>query len=971
MDHLPLPRDPINEHPVIKLATAQFHNPGPFLDYPDRHGALLSGQYPHVPTQADALQGRFSAGVSSYNVLDYYQGWLFFALIKEFLGDEDEYDARKKIMSFTFDDDGQLSSAALSTKSLHKDLTAWRETGRLSSIRRGDEYHKHLDECLETAFQALDSIDSRFPGFLRVFRDEMICLAGVAETLDVAVQTALEHGPVAEMNHDEQYFPARPKYGWFSTIAPLLDPLSPETKRAMVNAGWCPGDIGKIRDTFTSIEAFYYLQNFKADSTVADLHKDCREYGCNVRIPAVPKHESPGCECPGMMTFEEEHLIEIYQKGDIPCFAIGRLEDGGLGVALTSISIDEESQKDPENHYVALSHVWSEGMGNVQANALPFCQLAYVMHWSMMAYQVVEDKLQEEETTGTGINVQTKPKVRQINLWIDTMCCPATPGYGKNLCLSRMREIYANAYAVLVKSAVLQATSVRDIFEDTSRGLIDVATHIYTSPWMRRMWTLQEGVLAGASRARGSGDRLCFAFRDSLLSLESVVNLLKQAPKHEASLAFRFIAEFRDLSVSMWQLPDETNTPRRKVHPLNFFLQMLVSALKHRSLTVASDEVICLATLLDLRIKTARGEVEPLIGDGETPEDGMCQLWRRVETLQGAAGLPGDIIFSCVPRVQVPGFRWAPRTLVQYAKYGNMFVSPSSPYPARIEDEGLRVRFPGAKLNCFGGLGMVGRLLPTEPRSTDENGDERGRDVEAGGETVVPRVLMIKVPTDGDQWYAVHVYEEPKDGKEDGSYPRSSGEDEESRPKAIADRHDDLVQLIRNGSVALVFRPGEVTTGPGLLVSMPKSPSSAELGAGLAMLSLNPEPLRVHSEFPVQIRPLAGPSCVIADATVRCVEGLQEAVEAEARQRGEDVAVSDVWDDQEIVTRLLRETAEGLMGSSDDLKKALYFEVLARRASSTDETALNIFLKYVRHMAYFGGGMKGEAYFEDQEWWVD
>ncbi|KAK1585870.1 uncharacterized protein LY79DRAFT_670705 [Colletotrichum navitas] len=969
MEHLPLPRDPINEHPVIKLATAQFHNPGPFLDYPNRYGALLSGQYPHVPTQADALQGRFSAGVSSYNVLDYYQGWLFFALIKEFLGDEGEYDARRKIMSFTFDDDGQLSSAALSTKSLHEDLTVWRETGRLSSIRRGDEYHKHLDECLETAFHALDSIDSTFPGFLRVFRDEMICLASVAETLDAAVQTALEHGPVAEMNHDEQHFPARPRYEWFSTIAPLLDPLSPETKKAMIKAGWCPGDVGKIRDTFTSIEAFYYLQNFKADSTAADLHRDCREYGCNLRIPAVPKHESPGCECPGMMTFEEGHLIEIYQKGDIPCFAIGRLEDGGLGVALTSISIDQESQKDPENHYIALSHVWSEGMGNVQANTLPFCQLAYVMHWSMMACQAIQDKLQEKETTGTGISVQTKPKIRQINLWIDTMCCPATPGYGKNLCLSRMRDIYANAYGVLVKSAVLQATSVRDIFADTSKGLIDVAAHIYTSPWMRRMWTLQEGVLAGASRARGVGDRLCFAFRDGLLSLESVVNLLKQAPKHEASLAFRFIAEFRDLSVSMWQRPDETNTPGQ---PLNLFLQMLVNALKYRSLTVASDEVICLATLLDLRIKTTRGEVEPLIGDGETPEDGMCQLWLRVETLQGASGLPGDVIFSRVPRIQVPGFRWAPRTLVQYAKYGNMSVWPSSPYPAWIEDEGLRVRFPGAKLNCFGGLGMVGRLLPTGPRSADEKGDGNGRDAEAGGETVVPRVLMIKVPTGGDQWYAARVYEEPKDGKGDGSINlRSSGEDEESRPKAIADRHDDLVQLIRNGAVALVFQPGEVITGPGLLVSMPKAPSSAGPEVGLAMPSPNPEPLRVHSEFPVQIRPLARRSCVIADATVRCVEGLQKAVVAETRQRGEDVAVSDVWDDQEIVTRLLRETAEGLMGSSEELKKALYFEVLAGRGSSTDETALSIYLKYVRHMAYFGGGMEGEHYFEDQEWWVD
>ncbi|KAL0937445.1 het domain-containing protein [Colletotrichum truncatum] len=965
MEHLPVPHDPIQGHPEIALATAQFHDPGPFLEYPERYGSILNGKFPHVPTQADAMRGHFSAAIASNDVIDYYQGWLFFSLVQEFLGDF--YDM-KNYTSFTLDDQGELSSVMLSTRTLHDDLASLRTSGPLASIRAGDKYHLHLEECLAAALDAFDAIDHRFPGFLKVFDQEMICLASVAEKLDSALQTALEHGPKDDMKSDIQYFPKSAKHPWFYKIASLLDPMSSGVKMAMINAGWCPGDISKIRDSFTSIDAFYYLSKFKADPTVADLHKDCQEYGCSLQVPAEPKHERPECDCPGMVTFEEEQLIEIYQKGDIPCFAIGKLDDGSFGIALISCSIDEESQKDPDNHYVALSHVWSEGMGNPQANSLPFCQLAYVMHWSMMAYQLVEEKLQSEKKSQSGITIQTERKIRQVNLWIDTMCCPATPGYGKNLCLSRMREIYANAYAVLVRSSILQVTRIGNLVQDTSKGIMDIAARIYLSPWMRRMWTLQEGVLAGTSRARGAGDRLCFAFSDSLLCLESVIGLLKQAPKHEAALAFRFIAEFRDLSVSMWRLSDKNNPVSRSGS--GFFVQMIANALKYRTLTVASDEVICLATLLDLRINSTRGEVMPLIGDGQAPEDGMCELWRRIEVLQGSAGLPPDIIFTCVPRVQVPGFRWAPRTLVQYAKYGDLNISYSTPYQAKIEQGGLRVRFPGAKLTCLGAWDTIGRHLPDGKQATDGNQHELSENPRMGSEKATPRVLMVKIPPDGDQWYAVRVHDKVSDRAGGDAVP-GSGTGRESDASPISDPKDDLVRYLKTGSAALIFQPGKLITGPGLLVSIETTPSTTDLGSALERLALTKDPLRVHSEFPVKIMPLADTACVIAEAARHCVRDLRQSVVAEARQRGEDLTVEDVWKDNTLMFNLLRKVAVGFLTSSDKLKEALYFEVLSRRASATDESALETFLTYVRQMAYFGGGMEGELYDEDCDWCVD
>ncbi|KAK1701154.1 hypothetical protein BDP55DRAFT_11168 [Colletotrichum godetiae] len=755
------------------------------------------------------------------------------------------------------------------------------------------------------------------------------------------------------MDQRVQHFPESAKRPWFSKVASLLDLSSGDNKLAMIKAGWCPGDITKIGDSFNTIAAFYYFSKFKADPTVADLHEECPEYGCGLRIPAEPKHMSEGCDCPGMVSFEEENLIEIYEKGDVPCFCIGRLEDGSLGIALSSCSIDEESQKDPDNHYVALSHVWSEGMGNPSANALPFCQLAYVQHRAMMAYQVVEEKETDGSKDGSGILIQTKPKIRQLNIWIDTMCCPATPGYGKNLCLSMMREIYSNANVVMVRSAVLEALNIGDIVRDPSKGVMDVASQVYLSPYMRRMWTLQEAVLAGASRARGIGDRLCLSFADGILLLESIINLLKQAPRQEALLAYRFMAEFRDLSTHMWQLRDDDDGKPMK-HSLkgfDFFLNMLTVALKYRNVTVASDEVICLATLLNLRINSTKGVV-PLIGHGETPEEGMCELWRRLQALGGS--LPSDLIFSSIPRVQAPGYRWAPATVVQYAKHGNLYVSHSSAYPAKITDKGLHVRLPGARLmSPAATAGTLGRLLPKVLVND-------GKQANPGDEAMPPSVFMAKLQAEEGGWFAVRIHHVDNETQESRSVHAGARSETDHRPR--------LLRLLKSRSAALIYQNANIS-GPGLLVSIDSPPSNL---SALDILSLNPEPLQTTSEFPVKIMPLSGGACVIAEAANTCVEELNRAVVAESRQRGGEYAVNNVWENTAVITELFKQTAERIVeDSSSALKEALYFEVLSSKASVTHEAAIERFMQYVRQVAYCGGGIRCEAFPEDQDWYVD
>ncbi|KAK4182411.1 hypothetical protein QBC35DRAFT_510026 [Podospora australis] len=933
MEHLALPRDPIRPHPEIGLATAQFTDKEDFLGYPERHCSLLIGNHPHVPTQADALAGRFTASVSSYDILNYFQGWLFFALLSDFLGPLYKH-SRYLDVVMKEGDEGGIDKILLSTKNLYEDLAIWRQQGPLSQIKEGDEYHQHLQECLDNVAGAFDAIRSRYPGFVEVFSDEMLCIASLAEALDSAINTAIEHGPVDEMLH--RGFPAQASRRWLQKVYSILDTDGDEVRSRMIGAGWCPGDISRMDDVFNTIAGYYYFTNFKPDAQHPDLHKDCPSYGCTLSSLAEPRHMSPDCNCPGMIKFTESSLEEIYEVGDIPCFSIGRLEDGGLGVALSSISIDAESQKDPDNRYVALSHVWSEGMGNPFSNELPLCQLAYVYHWAMCSVQLGEHDdewvVEKHDPYSTGIKIESKPKVQQINLWVDTMCCPATPGYGKNLCLARMREIYENAYTVLVRSAALESMALKPYLQQKELGIMDVAAQFWLSPWMRRMWTLQEGVLAGMSRSRrGVGDRLVLLFDDGLLSLESIVGMLKQAPPHESALAFDMINKFSELAPFMYKFDGGVDPDQQ--WGFNAFLIVLSRALKYRSVSVASDELLCLATLLGLRIKEDRSPV-PLVGDGERPEDGMCELWRRMEQIN--QGIPGDIIFSSIPRIDMDGFRWAPRTIVQHAKWGSLAISESSTLkPAKITPLGLRVCFPGVRLSIVDDdddseiISRVGNLTVSDidgQKGVDgEKGGDGKNDADDKVDDPSSRVLLVEIPTGSGEWYSVDLFELPERAKST-----------EKEALHVRDK-------IRKGNMALLLSKPASHKCRALLVTVEDGDEDD---------GQSPSPICARTESLAFLHRLSPGAALISPAII----------EYRKRLRATAVENTDSGLQEQIVAELFTE--------SEELKVSLYMEALSKSASATEEDIIKRFITYVGIFEK-GGGVYGALMPEDQLWFVD
>src|SRR2546429_3762467 len=90
--------------------------------------------------------------------------------------------------------------------------------------------------------------------------------------------------------------------------------------------------------------------------------------------------------------------------------------------------------------YVAISHVWSDGLSNPHGNSMPICQLSSLHRKVQALYRTASDR-------------QESP----IPFWIDTMCCPTDPPEARRLAIIAMRRTYADADKVLVLDSYVQS----------------------------------------------------------------------------------------------------------------------------------------------------------------------------------------------------------------------------------------------------------------------------------------------------------------------------------------------------------------------------------------------------------------------------------------------------------------------------------------------------------------------------------
>lgn len=92
----------------------------------------------------------------------------------------------------------------------------------------------------------------------------------------------------------------------------------------------------------------------------------------NVDMSAyTTRHRTPDCKC-DYVDIDNKGLTSLLEEGDVPLATI-QLGDGS----------DKETKlalrkRRPWTGYVAVSHIWADGLGNPGANALPKCQVEWI-----------------------------------------------------------------------------------------------------------------------------------------------------------------------------------------------------------------------------------------------------------------------------------------------------------------------------------------------------------------------------------------------------------------------------------------------------------------------------------------------------------------------------------------------------------------------------------------------------------------
>jgi Heterokaryon incompatibility protein (HET) len=646
MDHLCLPQDPDWKNLEVPLFSEEPYDCGPFLTYPDRYPGTIFRD-PSADDNTPTVTFR-----PAIEACRQYQQWLFFGLLHEFLQDlfiESEY--------VSWSEDG--NAKVVTTKSLLPTLETWLESDALRDIALQDPSFSHFAECLSTAADMLSSVSVVFSGLEPQFAAALDSIASVGELLGECLRWYDE-----KIGKEPAFEPGIP---WLS-ISALDDKKASEKRDAMRAVGWCPNDIHRVFERFQSVSSRSFFENLRLSSDVT-RHTACSPLMCGVHdttnVPVQPRHVEDYCAC-RPVGIPNSDLTSIYRDALIPCLTI-HLDEEADEYRFAISQIDLSTRASGSVPYAALSHVWSEGLGNSTANSLPRCQL---QHLHTRFKRIFEH--QDPQTDW-----------KEINIWIDTICCPVERGEGKSLALSRMREIYQNALFVIVIDASLQNWQPRGNVGDGTDTEIEMAARIFLSPWMRRLWTAQEAVMASFA-LETTFQPVWFQFgRTRLVELPQIISALRTEERRTPKrIAVDMLMQLTRLQGKLWYGNEEVTR-----HP-----QMLVMAqqmLQYRFCSVATDEILVLAALFGF-------DVQELIGVDF--EDAMAHIWRRVPEIPG--GLSKYVAFCRTPKLRVPGFRWAPRTFMDSNRssmyqYFQVIGDEGSGSRAHLTPDGLEARLPG------------------------------------------------------------------------------------------------------------------------------------------------------------------------------------------------------------------------------------------------------------------------------------
>ncbi|KAK4447247.1 hypothetical protein QBC34DRAFT_450366 [Podospora aff. communis PSN243] len=373
----------------------------------------------------------------------------------------------------------------------------------------------------------------------------------------------------------------------------------PETlDLGMLLDGWCPNHIKMCRTAFGLSATFYASLLSRPHQRVHNLcsEDECRAYEMPSRTYTT-KHIQDSCICHHVEA-PYNRLESMLRAGRIPLVCLDWTSESSS----PSIKLFEWK---PGRNFIAISHVWSHGLGNAETNSLPVCQLLKIE--SLVAKT-------------------SKSRVRQF-FWIDTLSVAREPQALRRLAIEDIRRVYELADKVLVLDEELLASQISGSTHE------ETLMRINLSGWMRRLWTLHEQVRS---------NEIHFQFADGTYAanrfLEHFDNEARACQGHE-NLAFRNVVAARAIGIfrHVSCLKLEVDGPTR--------MARLWNLLRWRHLSWASDETVCMANMLGVSPETVKGLLAIPTG------------LRMPRFLDLFTVYPSALLFLQVPRLKRDGWR--------------------------------------------------------------------------------------------------------------------------------------------------------------------------------------------------------------------------------------------------------------------------------------------------------------------------
>lgn len=397
-------------------------------------------------------------------------------------------------------------------------------------------------------------------------------------------------------------------------------PISGFLRRLFAERGWCPSDLPRL-SKLVSVNALCYVVTVRRKEMVD--HGRCSEQECAVnnidRDLYRTQHLQDGCLC-SQIEDTGQAACEILAEGSYPLVSLESFTNEFVRVKLIPYRSGMR--------YTAISHVWSDGMGNLEANSVTTCRLRHIAN---LLPSFADTKF----------------------IWLDTLCVPLSIQH-RRTAITMMTQTYEKAAQVLVMDSELRRTAYTD------RPVHEAFARIAISGWMRRVWTLQEGVLAA---------HLFAEFRDGVMDVTSAVSKANEETNASRFELDMVTLEFM-LTVGLLQ-----SIRRARDRRCEFFINVW-NAMRLRRTSWRGDEIICFAQMLGLPVK----EILAVEGGHEQ---------RMVACLSMLDHVPLGLLFTYGPKLEISGYRWAPLSFLQEERIDPTFT------PVPRDEKGL-------KLNCCG-----------------------------------------------------------------------------------------------------------------------------------------------------------------------------------------------------------------------------------------------------------------------------